>query len=120
MKWKSTIISDKYQISTTGLVKSLKTNKLLSIQISNTGYKRCELYHNGRKKKHHIHRMVAIAFVPNPENKKYVNHKNGIKEDNRPVNLEWCTHSENMKHAYRELNKPHPRWGTPSKQKLKQ
>lgn len=57
---------------------------------------------NTRKDRHgyKIHRLVAQAFIPNPNGLKEINHKNGIKGDNRVENLEWCTHRDNLKHAH--------------------
>ena len=55
----------------------------------------------GHNKTVYLHRCIAEAFIPNPHNKPCVNHKNGIPSDNRISNLEWCTHSENTRHAVR-------------------
>ena len=83
--------------------KGLRTIKGKSIKtrINNDGYAEIRLSIEGKTKTTFLHIILAKAFIPNPENKSEINHLNGIKTDNRLKNLEWVTHSENMKHAYK-------------------
>ena len=96
-----------YLISTEGEVFSNRTHKMLKPIPYRHGYLSVWLYGNevrlsGRKgKAYAIHRLVAEAFVPNPDNKTEVNHINEIKTDNRAENLEWVTHKENSNHGTR-------------------
>ena len=60
------------------------------------GYMQVGLCKNGKKKMFRVHRLLATAFIPNPENKTHVDHINGIRDDNRLENLRWATHSENL------------------------
>src|SRR3990167_2906059 len=103
-----------YQVSNLGRVKSLSklkingqfthiTKEKILININNkTGYLQVNLTRNTQKV-FSVHRLVAQAFIPNPENKPQTNHKDGNKKNNHIDNLEWATVSENGIHSYRVL-----------------
>ncbi len=81
-------------------VKRLTEDKILKKRNSTDGYLRVAITLDGKRKDVGIHRLVAMAFINNPENKLEVNHKDGIKTNNHVSNLEWATRREQMKHAY--------------------
>lgn len=105
-----------YEISNCGVVKSIdrlvfqvmngirKTfnykGKILAQEITNRNYLRVTLSKNNEQKRYSVHRLVATAFLENPNNFQQVNHKDGNTVNNSVENLEWCTQSMNQKHAF--------------------
>lgn len=87
-------------INDVGTVTNIKTGLRKAYNTNRQGYLSVALCMQGKVKLEKVHRLVAQAFIPNPENKPQVNHKNGDKTDNRVENLEWVTNSENIRHAY--------------------
>lgn len=116
-----------YEISNFGNVKSLARSwnfrdygngkvqvvkskeKILKNTISKCGYTQARLSKNNKHGLKAVHRLVAKAFIPNPENKPQVNHIDGNKQNNRVDNLEWCNNSENQLHAWK-LGLQTPYW----------
>jgi hypothetical protein len=89
-----------YQISNLGNVRNAKTLRILKPVINKKrGYNIVNLCHNGKIKTVTIHRLIALAFIPNPENKTCIDHKNNDKKDNKIINLRWCTTKENSMNA---------------------
>ena len=86
---------ENYQISICGSVRNVKTKRILIPIINTHGYYYVNLYINNKPKHEHIHRLVAIHFIPNIGNAKCIDHKNNNRLDNTVSNLRWCTQQQN-------------------------
>lgn len=99
-RWKPIpFFSDKYRVSSLGRIKNIKTGRILCPHPTNVGYLTIQLSRNGVAKSMYVHRLVAMAFLPNPNNLQEVNHKDFNRENNHLNNLEWCSREQNAKHA---------------------
>lgn len=102
--WKDVVgYEDLYLVSNLGRIKTLykrKYGSIINVYINQQGYCFVRLNKNKKRTGLLLHRLVAKAFIPNPENKPQVNHKDGNKQNNKVDNLEWVTSSENMKHSW--------------------
>jgi hypothetical protein len=113
-EWKPVIgFEAHYEVSSAGRVRSIdriinhsywgkvkKKGKIRKLQPTKRGYLSVMLRVNKKFQGFPVHRLVALTFIPNLQNKPQVNHKNGIKTDNRVENLEWVTNQENVIHSY--------------------
>lgn len=88
-----------YAITEEGKVWSYKSNKFLKPREIANGYLGVTLYKDGVGKQYRLHRLVAEAFIPNPDNLPIINHKNEIKTDCNVNNLEWCSHQYNSNYG---------------------
>lgn len=102
-RWKSIKGYSNYEISDYGRVRNVNTGRLLKQGMHRQGYSLVWLSEYGERYAKTVHRLVAEAFIPNPDCKPQVNHIDGDKSNNHYTNLEWVTGSENTIHAYRSL-----------------
>lgn len=103
-------LNTNYLVSKDGKIYSKRFKKFLTPKVNWDGYHRIQIWENNKCRMVSWHRVIAETFIPNPDNKPVVNHKNGIKDDNRVENLEWCTQQENIQHSWKnglsKSNKP--------------
>lgn len=106
----------RYQVSNLGRVKSLdywRTGKAQIMKAKNhAGYCRVVLWKDGKAKEICVHRLVSLVFIPNPENKPYVNHIDGDRRNNKTENLEWVTAQENTIHSVTVLGNNPNKWSS--------
>lgn len=100
-----------YTVDTIGRIYSKFSKNYLKPYVNTSGYYLVDLYHKKRRHTMQVHRIVAIAFIPNPELLPTVNHKNGNKANNTAENLEWMTRLDNVRHAW-ITGLAKPRYGT--------
>lgn len=99
-------LEENIQVSSLGRFKNKITGHIYNLGKYSNGYLQFSFSLNKKRYTGISHRIVAKHFIPNPENKCCVNHKNGIKTDNRVENLEWVTYSENIIHSFKVLKRP--------------
>ena len=102
-EWRPVSICAKYSVSNYGRV--IGPYGPMKPSRNDQGYAQVGICINGVVRKHKVHRLVAQAFIPPVEGKPFINHKNGVRDENDAENLEWCTFRENVIHGYRVLGR---------------
>jgi len=97
-EWRPVAGFDKYEVSNYGEVRNVETGRILAPSTHNCGYLKYGLWKNGELSSRYAHRLVAEAFLPNPDNHRTVNHIDGCKKNNHLFNLQWASDSENISH----------------------
>lgn len=90
-----------YEVSNLGRIRTIATGYIRSLTVSDRGYLTVLFKRRGNSKRFYVHRLVANAFIPNPNNKRTVNHIDGNKQNNNVDNLEWATYEENISHSWK-------------------
>ena len=90
-----------YEISDSSIIRNKSNGRIKSQYISSTGYYMISISTKNKSKPYRVHRLLAEAFIPNPEKKPHINHIDGNKLNNQISNLCWVTHKENMQHAFK-------------------
>ena len=103
-EWRKLVDYPNYSVSNYGEVRNDTTGKILKRGEDCDGYFQHTLCANGARYTRKVHRLVALAFIPNTENKPMINHKDGNKQNNYVGNLEWCTNQENQDHYWAHID----------------
>lgn len=106
VEWRPIEGYENYSVSDTGLVKNTRTGRILAFTKDKDGYLSAGMPKNGKVQKFRVHRLVAQAFIPNPNRLATVDHKNGNKEDNNASNLQWLSYGDNLEKYWKNHRKP--------------
>ena len=101
VEWKPVVGYNEYMVSSTGIIRSFKRNRPCDLKYvtNHDGYLRVYLCKDGKTKAFYVHRVVAQAFIDNPQNLPFINHKDECKTNNNAENLEWCTFKYNINYG---------------------